>query len=225
MWGIISDSYTGWRARRYNLVWRDYERRTLGIACSLVDWAAVQASAQAQGRPAQVLDAGCGSGLLLCQLRECLPSAALYGVDPSADMLAQAQRLLGDAPDVHLAVAALGPGEHADLPFASGSFDLIVCTNVLHYLREPVASLERLADLLAPGGRLVVEDFARRAPPFPWAAFEQGIRWLDRQHVRAYTVGEARTLCASAGLDVQVAQPFAIDLVWRGWALRATRIG
>ena len=58
------------------------------------------------------------------------------------------------------------------LAYAPETFDVITCMNVLHDLSDPVAVLAGLRRLLAPEGQLVVEDFARREFPFPWAVFE-----------------------------------------------------
>lgn len=43
-----------------------------------------------------------------------------------------------------------------DIPVADGSFDLVLCTEVLEHVPEPVKALEELARILAPGGRLLL---------------------------------------------------------------------
>jgi ubiquinone/menaquinone biosynthesis C-methylase UbiE len=45
-------------------------------------------------------------------------------------------------------------------PFARASFDLVVVHQVLHYLDDPARALRAAARLVAPGGRLLVVDFA-----------------------------------------------------------------
>lgn len=222
MSGLVSESYTGRRARRYNRVWRRYERGTLAAALQLLDDKPLQISLADSGR-VRILDAGCGTGLLLYQLAQRFPSARLYGVDPSVDMLKQARALLRDISSISLEVATIDGEPCAGLPFAPGTFDVIMCTSVLHYMRTPVLSLSGLADLLAPTGQLVLVDYARRGAPFPWTAFESLIRVLDRQHVRAYTLEEGRSLCLEAGLQVHATQTIRVDWLWGAWALRATQ--
>src|SRR6266849_5434572 len=107
------------------------------------------------------------------------------------------------------------------LAYAPETFDVITCMNVLHDLSDPVAVLAGLRRLLAPEGQLVVEDFARRKFPFPWAVFEWLMRRIERGHVRAYTLEEAQSLCMQAGLRVADKTAFTIDWLWHGWTLRA----
>jgi ArsR family transcriptional regulator len=45
-------------------------------------------------------------------------------------------------------------------PFGRGSFDVVVIHQVLHYLDDPARALREAARLLAPGGRILVVDFA-----------------------------------------------------------------
>jgi len=139
-------------------------------------------------------------------------------------MLAQARAALKDQPQVHLERVSVGIGETAGLPFARQTFDLITCTNALHDLLDAEAALSGLRQLLAPGGQLVLEDFARREPPFPWAVFAWLLRRIERNRVHAYTLGEAQSLCERVGLQVAEGRAFTIDWFWRGWVVRAYRV-
>jgi len=147
-----------------------------------------------------------------------------YGVDASADMLAQAQEALKNQPHVRLERIEVNGSETAGLPYPPQTFDLITCTNALHDIRDPVAFLSAMRRLLAPGGQLVVEDFARRWPALFWAVFKWLVRRVEEGHVRAYTLAEAQALCARAGLRVVCERAFPIDWFWRGWALRVDSI-
>src|SRR5260370_27197544 len=115
-------------------------------------------------------------------------------------MLAKARNDLKGLPRVHLERAEIGPGETAGLTYAPGTFDLIACTNALHDLLDAEAALSGLRGLLAPGGQLVVEDFARRERPFPWTVFEWLLRLVERNRVHAFPLGEVQSLCKQAGL-------------------------
>lgn len=218
----MSQTYSGWHARWYNRIWRRFEQGTLAAALALIDWNALAArQAQRSVSPLCILDVACGTGLLLRHLRDQLPEADLYGVDASPDMLAQARAALGTSQHVHLLQASVGASPQSDLPFSPYTFDLVTCTNALSYFRDPVAVLRGFAHLLAPDGELVVVDYARRPPPFPWPLFAWLVRRLDPGHVRAYSLEEARELCQRAGLRVDTGRTFAIDWLWRGWGLRA----
>src|SRR6266516_6785409 len=114
-------------------------------------------------------------------------------------MLVQARMVLKGQLHVHLERAQIGTGETAGLPFTQESFDLITCTNALHDIPDTVGTLAGLKWLLASGGQLVVEDFARREPLFLWAAFEWLLRRIEGSRVHAYTLSEAQSLCTQAG--------------------------
>lgn len=102
-----------------------------------------------RSRGIRILDAGCGDGYLLLQLRERLASRspALYGCDFSVARVAEA-RLRADG--ARLAVANLKV-----LPFGSDRFDLVTCTDVLEHVVEPARAVWELARTVKPGGLLL----------------------------------------------------------------------
>lgn len=213
--------YNSKRAASYNRTWRAFSEKTLTATCSVIDLARLWNSAEKHSRAPRVLDVACGTGLLLQQLARLIPRAELYGVDESCDMLAQARLLLENYPGTHFTQAALQGKDMAGLPYEPTSFDMITCTNALHYLDDPVAVLRGLALLLAPQGQLVIEDYTRRTFPFPWRAFWWFIKRVDPQHMRAYTLAEAQILCQAAGLHPIEAKEFSINLLWQGWVIHS----
>jgi SAM-dependent methyltransferase len=44
----------------------------------------------------------------------------------------------------------------ASIPVESGSFDVVLCTEVLEHVREPIAVVQEMARILRPGGRLIL---------------------------------------------------------------------
>ena len=217
----MSRYYRGRRVRRYNVHWSTFNEKTLGEALALVDVVALRSVPQRLGRVPRLLDVACGTGILLKRLLDQVPAAQAYGVDASEDMLVQARLALKDLPQVHLEQVKVGAGETAGLPFAQGTFDLITSTNALHDISEPVTMLSAMRRLLAPGGQLVVEDFAPRQPVFFWSAFEWLLKLLEGNRVHAYTLLQAQSLCEQAGLRVVQAKAFKVDWFWRGWAVSA----
>jgi|SRR5438552_5214477 len=209
--------YTRRRAQSYNQHWKVFWTETHNAAYSVIDFTQLKKICEKREQPLRVLDAACGTGLLLERFAHLVPHAELHGVDASEDMLVQARHLL---PEAHFMHASLQGGEKADLPYQGASFDLITCTNALHNMNDPVGVLRGLRALLAPQGQFVIEDYARRGFPFPWRLFEWFTRRMDPQHVRAYTLSEAQLLCQEAALRVVVAQKFSIDMLWRGWVIR-----
>jgi ubiquinone/menaquinone biosynthesis C-methylase UbiE len=219
----MSKYYTGRRARHYNARWHTFNEITLGEALAMIDVTALRSVSERLGRCPRILDVACGTGILLSRLLDQVPGIEAYGVDASADMLAQASLALKGQLHVHIERAQIGAGETANLPYAQETFDLIACTNALHDMPEAVVTLAALGRLLAPGGQLVVEDFARREPLYLWKVFAWLLERIEGSHVHAYTLAEAQSLCKHAGLRVASGKVFKVDWLWHGWVLCAYR--
>jgi ubiquinone/menaquinone biosynthesis C-methylase UbiE len=116
---------------------------------------------------AQILDAGCGTGLLTLALLRTLPRPAdITAIDLSASSLRKArqavkQELRGRPHRVRFSQANL-----LSLPFADETFDFIATSGALEYvsLRD---GLGELARVLKPGGHL----FHLPVRPAPASAF------------------------------------------------------
>ena len=96
---------------------------------------------------APVLDAGCGSGEFLLFLSRL--GYEVTGIDLSPEAISKSR---ATAPGVRLEVASLERG----LPFASGVFAAVWCTEVLEHLFDIHAALVELNRVLIPGGLLVL---------------------------------------------------------------------
>lgn len=79
------------------------------------------------------------------------------GLDVNQSMLAYARSRLSRA---GLTVAEVRHGDIYDLALPDGVADGIVMHQVLHYLSEPALAIREAARILAPGGRLLIVDFA-----------------------------------------------------------------
>ncbi len=117
-------------------------------------------------RPIQnFLDAGTGTGRMLELIA---PHAArAVGIDVSPDMLGIARdRLLRAG----LQNAQVRLGDTYRLPFPSSNaaqgFDVVLFHQVLHYLDDPGAAVAEAARVMAPGGRLLIADFASHKEEF-----------------------------------------------------------
>jgi ubiquinone/menaquinone biosynthesis C-methylase UbiE len=108
-------------------------------------------------RPSTVIDLGCGTGQLTARLLERFPEATVIAVDLSAGMLFEAAARLGPGSSDR---CALVRADAERLPVASSSTDLVVCTESFHWYRHQATALEGLADVLRPGGRLIIASIA-----------------------------------------------------------------
>jgi ArsR family transcriptional regulator len=105
-----------------------------------------------------LLDLGAGTGRILELL--CPRARRGTGIDLSREMLAVARDNLERAGCDHCQVRQ---GDLYQLPFATGAFDVITIHQVLHFLDEPGRAVTEAARVLAPGGCLLIADFAPHA--------------------------------------------------------------
>src|SRR2546425_1470132 len=137
----------------------------------------------------RVLDAGCGTGLLLSQFgRFAGPDGMLVGLDLAPEALEFCRR----RDSLRLVQSSLTP-----LPFGPSSFDLITCADVLQHLegREDQEAFREFARILRPGGLLFVRVAAggggatpSHPPLLPRqnarAATEVGVGWGKGQFIK-----------------------------------------
>ena len=128
------------------------ELRSLHIADGPVEAALGQLLAGAVGR---LLDVGTGTG----RIAELFAQRASHitALDKSPEMLRLARTRLQHLPAGHVTLAQ---GDFAQLPFADANFDTVLFHQVLHYAFAPQAVLAEAARVTAPGGRIVIVDFA-----------------------------------------------------------------
>ncbi|MEU3603030.1 class I SAM-dependent methyltransferase [Streptomyces sp. NPDC006798] len=112
---------------------------------------------------AKALDIGCGEGALARRLAGRVPEVT--GVDRSGEMVRQARERGGPG-------TSYVEGDFLDRAgsgLADGTYDLVSAVAVLHHV-DLADGLTRMAELLAPGGRLVVVGCAREGGrPQDWA--------------------------------------------------------
>jgi SAM-dependent methyltransferase len=109
----------------------------------------------------------------------------VVGLEFSEDHLRTILRRHGYEPGVRFLRASAEA-----LPFRDGSFDFLLCTEVLEHLRNDRQALAEATRVLAPGGRAVISVPVSPAP----------IR--DREHVReGYTFADLEALLSEVGLE------------------------
>jgi|SRR5947209_1073562 len=140
----MSTYYRGEGARSYDQRHQHFTERTLSEALSALDVKALTDHAGRVQRTPRLLDVACGTGVLLSLLHEQIPGAELFGIDGSQDMLTLAHKRLAGVSHLRLEHVAVGQDAQADFPYPSESFDLITCTNALHALPDPIATLTAL---------------------------------------------------------------------------------
>ncbi len=103
-----------------------------------------------------VLDIGSGPGLLAAEMAQAVgPTGRICGIDVSDSMLTLAR---GRAVPAGSASVEYRHGGADAVPYADGSFDAVVSTQVLEYVADIPAALAEALRVLRPGGRLLVLD-------------------------------------------------------------------
>ncbi|NOT05051.1 MAG: class I SAM-dependent methyltransferase [Anaerolineales bacterium] len=93
-----------------------------------------------------ILEAGSGTGFWLNMLHQVTPR--LYGLDFSAGMIAQARK--------QPAPIKLTRGTATQLPYQSGTFDLLYCVDAIHHFGDHRAFIAEAFRVLKKGGALAI---------------------------------------------------------------------
>jgi SAM-dependent methyltransferase len=88
--------------------------------------------------PRRVLDAGCGTGAISCDIARHFPGASILGVDGSEPAIRLARERHGDMANVTFEVADI----ERQVPHSG--FDFVFCQGVLHHLRQPARALRNI---------------------------------------------------------------------------------
>lgn len=151
----------------------------------------------------RALDIGTGTGHTAFALAPYVRE--VIAVDLTPEMLAEAEALR----------AARNIGnvrfEQADahaLPFADGVFDIVVCRRAAHHFTNIRLALSEMRRVLAPGGRLIIDDRSVPEDDEADACLNQLDVYHDRSHVRQYRPSEWQTMLNDAGFTVRTTEPY-----------------
>jgi 2-polyprenyl-3-methyl-5-hydroxy-6-metoxy-1,4-benzoquinol methylase len=140
---------------------------------------------------AAILDAGCASGDLMMELKA-LGYANVRGLDFSEKAVDAARRR---GLDVH-------QGELEAAPFEDRGFDLIVMTNFIEHVHEPVQTLKRCGALLRPDGVILGET--PNVDSWDYAIFRrQWGGYHTPRHLVLFNTDNLALLAGKAGLRVR----------------------
>jgi ubiquinone/menaquinone biosynthesis C-methylase UbiE len=148
-----------------------------------------------QGR---IIDVGCGSGATNLVLAERFPLAEVVGIDLSEPLLRLARddaaktkfrdRITFEKADVQ------------QIPCDDDSFDVVINTNMVHLVENPVRMLDEIERVLAPDGHIFIVDLRRSL----LGLFESEIK-------SALSMGEAKDLFRQSSLRDGT---FRWSLIW-----------
>lgn len=121
----------------------------------------------------RIADIGCSYGILTLNMAAKKPRASIIGIDPDEQRLSVGNQLLTEHP---LANCSFQKGTVEDPAIPKRSCSGVVCTETLDHIKDIKPhlqqSVEKLMDLLLPGGRLLLsipalEEMGKETAPLP----------------------------------------------------------
>lgn len=185
--------------RRYYLLGRDH----------MLDGLAVPAGGS-------VLEIGCGTGRNLVGVAKRAPTARLFGLDISEEMLKSAATAIARQGCNGRARLACADATHfsAQGVFDQATFDRVFFSYTLSMIPDWQLAAECALGCLAPGGQLDVVDFGQ-CEPLP-KFFQRGLfAWLKLFHVnpRQQLITQLQRLAAEKGMRFSFEKKFH-DYAW-----------
>jgi ArsR family transcriptional regulator len=154
---------------------------------------------------AEVLEVGPGEGHLLVELAE--KFTGLTGLDNSKDMLERCREAIAETGHEHVQLL------HGDTSVAltqAISSDLIIFEMVLHHISSPARTFQECAELLKPGGSLLIVELAPHDQD--WVRESCGDLWLGFEKQDLDRWAEDAGLVIDQGSYLQLRNGFQIQI-------------
>jgi SAM-dependent methyltransferase len=158
---------------------------------------ALLVEASGAGPDDTVLDVACGPGLVVGAFAGVVRHAT--GIDMTPAMLSRAREVTAG-----LANVTLDHGDVQALPYADGTFSIVVSRFAFHHFPDAAAVLREMRRVCRPGGRVVVCDLLASDDPAKAAEFHRIEMLRDPSHHRALRLAELEALFAAAGIAAPV---------------------
>ena len=132
-----------------------------------------------------VLELATGTGLIAKHIVNA--AAHIEATDASAEMIAEAKR------DTHSAKLHFSVQDMFRLPYVEESFDVVIVSNALHIVPQPVKALQEIKRVLKDDGTLIAPTFTHAGNSFSGkvkaffmklAGFPLHSRWTREEYLR-----------------------------------------
>ncbi len=157
----------------------------------------------AEVKDKQVLDVGCGGGLLCEAMAD--KGANVTGLDISEDTLQVAKAHLNES---GLFVEYVCTTVEDFASQCESRFDVVTCMELLEHVPDPVSTIQACADLTKPGGSIFFSTLNRT--PKSWAMGIVGAEYVlnllprgTHQYRKFIRPSELHRWCRSAGIEMK----------------------
>jgi ubiquinone/menaquinone biosynthesis C-methylase UbiE len=103
----------------------------------------------------KILDIGCGPGTITVDLASYVPQGHITGLERVGDVLTQARALANEkgVTNIHFV-----EGDANALDYPDGTFDVVVCHQVLQHVQDPVGMLKEMKRVAKVGGIVAARE-------------------------------------------------------------------
>lgn len=190
------------------------QAETLSVAAAFTDADVLDRIRAAIGptKPMEILDVGCGPGILVAALAPLVRE--VVGFDLTPEMLDKARQRCQEA---GLQNVRFERGRAEALPFPAESFDAVVTRATLHHLPDPQLVVREMVRVVRPNGKLVLTDVVS-SKNTEEADLHNALEVLrDPTHVRMLAASEIQELFEAAGLQVTATSTWEMPRDFDEW--------
>ncbi|MBV8125465.1 MAG: bifunctional 2-polyprenyl-6-hydroxyphenol methylase/3-demethylubiquinol 3-O-methyltransferase UbiG [Burkholderiaceae bacterium] len=170
----------------------------------------------------QVLDVGCGGGILTDSMAR--RGAQALGIDLATKALRVAELHALEAGTPHIRFEEIAVEALAER--APASFDVVTCMEMIEHVPDPASVVQACATLVKPGGWVFMSTLNRNFKSFMLAIVgaEYLLKMLPKgthEYARFLQPAELAQMCRNAGLDLQAAKGLTYNPLSQRYSLSA----
>ena len=140
-----------------------------------------------------ILDIGCGGGGALRDMASTFPSAKLYGIDYSKDMVLVAKKV--NMGRIEKGRIEISHGSVSSLPFADNTFDLATAFEAYYFWPDLHRDLQEIKRVLRSGGMLLLVNEMYENEKFQG----RNMKWASWAHMHLHNPAGYREFLKTAG--------------------------
>ncbi len=126
----------------------------------------------------RILDIGCGTGTFLAQCMAASLNMEVIGLDMAYNMIRKAS-YKAERISVNGSAMTFMVGDAERLPFESGYFDMVTCSNSFHHYPNQLQAVQEMRRVLKDKGELLIVD-GHRDDPIGYLIFDMIVQTVEK---------------------------------------------